>query len=131
MEARMRPEHRFDRLEELLATRGSVLLGAAVLLTGGRESGEDLLQHALERVLRHWHRIEGDPEGYLRRTLYNLAADGWRLQRARRGRLQLLQSGTATSVADGTAQVDTRDAVIRLLTQPARRSGVIVRSRPR
>ena len=48
--------------------------------------------------------IEGDPEGYLRRTLYNLAADGWRRQRAWRRRLPLLQNETATAVADGTAR---------------------------
>src|SRR5882757_8301988 len=35
--------------------------------------------------LMAWH------TGYLRRTLYNLAADGWRRQRAWRRRLPLLQ----------------------------------------
>ena len=65
-------------LESFLAERGEPLLRTAVLLTGSKEAGEDLLQAGLERLLRHWHRIEGDPEGYLRRTLYNLAADGWR-----------------------------------------------------
>jgi DNA-directed RNA polymerase specialized sigma24 family protein len=50
-----------------------MLLRTAVLLTGSREAGEDLLQAALERLLRQWRRIDGDPEGYLRRTLYNLA----------------------------------------------------------
>jgi RNA polymerase sigma-70 factor (sigma-E family) len=114
-------------LESFLARRGEPLLRTAMLLTGSKEAGEDLLQAGLERLLRHWHRIEGDPEGYLRRTLYNLAADGWRQQRAWRGRLRLLQSGTATSVADGTAAVDTRDALIRLLTQlPPRQRAVIV-----
>src|SRR5215472_4235763 len=45
------------------------------------ERGEDLLQAALERLLRRWSRVRSDPEGYLRRTLYNLAADGWRRRR--------------------------------------------------
>jgi DNA-directed RNA polymerase specialized sigma24 family protein len=48
----------------------------AVLLTGSRQDGEDLLQAGLERLLRRARRIEGSPEGYLRRTMYNLAADG-------------------------------------------------------
>ena len=56
-------------LESFLAERGEPLLRTAVLLTGGKEAGEDLLQAGLERLLRHWHRIQGDPEGYLRRTL--------------------------------------------------------------
>ena len=113
-------------LESFLAERGEPLLRTAVLLTGGKEAGEDLLQAGLERLLRHWSRIDGDPEGYLRRTLYNLAADGWRRQRAWRWRLRLLQNETA-AVADATTEVDARDALIRLLTQlPPRQRAVIV-----
>src|SRR5580693_4246613 len=77
-------------LEELLAVRGGQLLRTAVLLGGGQEDGEDLLQAALERVLGRWRTIRGDPEGYLRRTLYHLAADGWRRNGAWRARLRLL-----------------------------------------
>jgi RNA polymerase sigma-70 factor (sigma-E family) len=114
-------------LESFLAERGEPLLRTAVLLAGTREAGEDLLQAGLERMLRHWSAIVGDPEGYLRRTLYNLAADGWRRQRAWRGRLRLLQNETATAVTDGTTEVDTRDALIRLLVQlPPRQRAVIV-----
>ena len=114
-------------LESFLAERGEPLLRTAVLLTGSKEAGEDLLQAGLERLLRHRSAIVGDPEGYLRRTLYNLAADGWRRQRAWRRRLPLLRSETATSVADGTREVDTRDALIRLLVQlPPRQRAVIV-----
>jgi DNA-directed RNA polymerase specialized sigma24 family protein len=69
---------------------------------------------ALERLLRHWRTLDGDPEAYLRRTLYNLAADGFR----RRGRLQhkllLLRAGTSAP-ADATAEVDLRDALVRIL----------------
>ena len=114
-------------LESFLAERGEPLLRTAVLLTGSKEAGEDLLQAGLERLLRHWSAIVGDPEGYLRRTLYNLAADGWRRQRAWRRRLPLLQNETATAVADGTREVDTRDVLIRLLVQlPPRQRAVIV-----
>ena len=63
-------------LERLLGERGQDLMRAAVALTGSRADGEDLLQAALERLLRNWRRVDTDPEGYLRRTLYNLAADG-------------------------------------------------------
>jgi DNA-directed RNA polymerase specialized sigma24 family protein len=62
-------------LELFLAERGTQLMRTAVLLAGGRTDGEDLMQAALERLLRQGQRIQGDPEGYLRRTLYNLAAD--------------------------------------------------------
>jgi DNA-directed RNA polymerase specialized sigma24 family protein len=52
-------------------------------------------------MLRHWHRVEGDPEGHLRRTIYHLAADGWRRQRRWRERLPLLgcSPGTVKSAA--------------------------------
>ena len=79
-------------LESFLAERGDRLLRTAVLLAGTREAGEDLLQTALERLLRRWATIEGNPEGYLRRTLYHLAADRWRQQAAVRRQLRLLRS---------------------------------------
>jgi RNA polymerase sigma-70 factor (sigma-E family) len=115
-------------LELFLAERGELLLRTAVLLAGGsKEAGEDLLQAALERLLRRWRTIEGDPEGYLRRTLYHLAADNWRQQRAWRTRLRLLQPGAGAAVADSTAEVDLRDSLVRLLRQlPARQRAVIV-----
>jgi RNA polymerase sigma-70 factor (sigma-E family) len=121
------PDRAVADLESFLAERGEPLLHTAVLLTGSKQAGEDLLQAGLERLLRHWPTIEGDPEGYLRRTLYNLAADGWRHERVWWRRLRLLQNATATAVADGTAHVDLRDALVRLLMQlPPRQRAVIV-----
>ena len=78
-------------LERLLDERGQHLLRAAVALAGSRADGEDLLQAALERLVRNWHRVQTDPEGYLRRTLYHLAADGWRARG--RWRVRLANSG--------------------------------------
>jgi RNA polymerase sigma-70 factor (sigma-E family) len=113
-----------ESLEQFVAERGQRLLKVAVLLTGTREAGEDLLQAALERLLRHWRRIDGDPEGYLRRMLYNLAADGWRRQGLWRAKRVMLVSPPA---ADATDAVDIRDAVVRLLLQlPDRQRAVIV-----
>jgi DNA-directed RNA polymerase specialized sigma24 family protein len=71
----MTADERVARLEEFLAERGQPLLRVAALLGGGPEAGEDLLQAAPERLLQRWRNFEGDPEGYLRRTLYHLAAD--------------------------------------------------------
>jgi RNA polymerase sigma-70 factor (sigma-E family) len=113
-------------LERFLTDRSDQLMRTAVLLTGSRDAAQDLLQTALERLVRHWRRIDGDPEAYLRRTLYNLAADSHR----RRGRLQskllLLKAGTQEP-ADVTAEVDLRDALVRLLLQlPPRQRAVLV-----
>jgi RNA polymerase sigma-70 factor (sigma-E family) len=113
-------------LEQFLAERADRLLRTAVLLTGSREAGQDLLQTALERLLRHWRTLSGDPEGYLRRTLYNLAADGFRRQGRLQRKLLLLRTDTRPP-PDVTAQVDLRDALVRMLLQlPPRQRAVLV-----
>jgi RNA polymerase sigma-70 factor (sigma-E family) len=111
-------------LERFVAERGDRLLRTAALLAGSRADGEDLLQSALERLLRHWRRIDGDPENYVRRTLYNLAADEWRRQRVRQRKAVLFEP--APPVDPATA-VDLRDAVVRVLVRlPPRQRAVLV-----
>jgi RNA polymerase sigma-70 factor (sigma-E family) len=123
----MEPGRSVADLELFLADRGDCLLRTAVLLTGSKEAGEDLLQAALERLLRRWQTIEGNPEGYLRRTLYHLAADNWRQQGARRRQLRLLRPGLGAAAADPFAAVEVRDSLVRLLMQlPPRQRAVIV-----
>ena len=113
-------------LERFLTERADQLMRTAMLLTGSRETGQDLLQTALERLLRHWRTLDGDPEAYLRRTLYNLAADGFRRQGRLQGKLLLLRAA-APPAADATAEVDLRDALVRLLLElPPRQRAVLV-----
>lgn len=113
-------------LERFLAERADHLLRTAVLLTGSREAGEDLLQTAVERLLRRWRRFDGDPEGYLRRTLCNLATDSYRRAGRWRQRERLLRAGP-WQTPDGAGDVDLRDALVRLLVQlPARQRTVLV-----
>jgi len=50
-------------LERLPAERGSAPLAAATALAGSRQDGEDLLQAALERVLRKPRRLNHDSDG--------------------------------------------------------------------
>ena len=114
-------------LERLLADRGTQLMRVAIALAGDRQSGEDLLQAALERVLRKPRAVQADTEGYLRRVLYNLAADGWRRRGRWRQRTPLLRPPPGEALADGTAAVDLRDALVRLMRQlPPRQRAVIV-----
>jgi RNA polymerase sigma-70 factor (sigma-E family) len=113
-------------LERFLADRADHLLRTAVLLVGSREAGEDLLQTAVERLLRRWRRFDGDPEGYLRRTLCNLAIDGHRRAGRWRQREGLLRAGIRRT-EDATSEVDLRDALVRLLLQlPVRQRAVLV-----
>jgi RNA polymerase sigma-70 factor (sigma-E family) len=113
-------------LERFLAERADHLLRTAVLLTGSREAGEDLLQTAVERLLRRWRRFDGDPEGYLRRTLCNLATDSYRRAGRWQQKERLLRTGLQQA-QDVTGEVDLRDALVRLLLQlPVRQRTVLV-----
>jgi RNA polymerase sigma-70 factor (sigma-E family) len=114
-------------LECFLAERADHLLRTAVLLTGSKEAGEDLLQTAVERLLPRWRRFDGDPEKYLRRTLFNLAADGYRRAGRWRQKERLLRAEQLTRTLDETGDVDLRDALVRLLMRlPARQRTVLV-----
>jgi RNA polymerase sigma factor (sigma-70 family) len=121
-------DQRVEKLEQFLAQRGQALLRTAVLLTGSIEAGEDLLQSAIERLLRQGRRLDGDPEGYLRRTLCNLATDRYRRQGRWRRKLLLLRA-EEQAPADATAGVDLRDALVRLLVQlpPQQRTVLVLR----
>jgi RNA polymerase sigma-70 factor (sigma-E family) len=113
-------------LERFLADRADHLLRTAVLLTGSRDAGEDLLQTAVERLLLRWRRFDGDPEAYLRRTLCNLATDGHRRAGRWRQKERLLRTGLGQT-QDPTGEVDLRDALVRLLLQlPASQRAVLV-----
>jgi RNA polymerase sigma-70 factor (ECF subfamily) len=61
------------------------LFGQACVLTGDRETAQDLTQEALLRAWRRWDRIAGfeDPEGWTRRVLHNLCIESWRRNRTR------------------------------------------------
>ena len=122
----MPKDGRYDDLTAFLAARGDAMLRTAVLLAPGREAGEDLLQEALERLLRKWHTVDGDLEGYLRRIMYNRAVDRWR---ARARRPEVLGHRVEAAVADRTSQLDLRLALIaalELLT-PRQRAAIVAR----
>jgi RNA polymerase sigma-70 factor (sigma-E family) len=117
-------KEKFEGLDAFVADRGGVLLATAVLLTGSRAAGEDLLQSALERLMRHWNRVSGDREGYLRRTLYHLAVDQWR---SRKRRPEVLAEVEQPGQPDGTDTLDLRQALIEALaTLPPRQRAVLV-----
>ena len=118
----------YGELEWLLAEQGSELLRTAALLAGSRQDGEDLLQAALERLLRRGRRVE-NPAGYVRRTLYNLAADDWRRQGAWRRKLPVIRASGPAAEADLMAAVDLRDALIRTLRvlPPQQRTVIVLR----
>lgn len=67
-----------DAFEEFVHARTPALTRTAYLLTGDAHLAEDLVQTALLKAARAWHRINGDPEPYVRRILYTQNISWWR-----------------------------------------------------
>jgi RNA polymerase sigma-70 factor (sigma-E family) len=118
-----------DPLDRLMAERGTHLLHAAIALTDSRAEAEDLLQAAVERLLRRRRPVD-DLEAYLRRILYNLAADGWRRRGAwLRVRTQVPARADVGTGTDPVTTVDLRDALVRALREltPRQRTVLVLR----
>jgi RNA polymerase sigma-70 factor (sigma-E family) len=71
-------EHAFHAF---VVARTAALSRTAYLLTGDHHLAEDLVQTALFKAAKAWHRIEGDPEPYVRRILYTENISWWRRRR--------------------------------------------------
>ncbi len=76
----MSPE---DEFRSFVVARTPALSRTAYLLTGDAHLAEDLVQTALFKAAKAWHRIEGDPEPYVRRILYNQNVSWWRRRKLR------------------------------------------------
>ncbi|MEU4641325.1 SigE family RNA polymerase sigma factor [Micromonospora sp. NPDC023814] len=104
----MDPEESF---RAYVSGRIAALSRAAWLLTGDRHQAEDLVQLTLVRVARHWERISaaGDPDPYVRRTMYSQHVSLWR--RRWRG-VDLRAEPPERALPDGSADV-ARALVVR------------------
>ncbi|GAA4728651.1 SigE family RNA polymerase sigma factor [Phytohabitans rumicis] len=69
-----------DSFRDYVHARVAALSRSAYLLTGDPHLAEDLVQQTLVRVAAHWERIlaGGDPDAYVRRTLYHQHISWWR-----------------------------------------------------
>lgn len=113
-----------ESFEQFVAARGPRLFGTAVLLTQDRGIAEDLVQTSLLKAWRHWSRIEGPPEAYVRTTMVNTYVSWWR--RKWRGELptdELPEPPGTSAVRDVEAREDLRTALARL---PRRQRAVVV-----
>ena len=70
-----------DAFRAFVVARTPALSRTAYLLTGDAHLAEDLVQTALFKAAKSWHRIEGDPEAYVRRILYTQNISWWRSRR--------------------------------------------------
>ncbi|GAA3244439.1 SigE family RNA polymerase sigma factor [Nonomuraea helvata] len=111
--------------DEFLAARSTSLLRTAILVCGAtRHDAEDLVQHALEKVYRHWPRIRGDnPEAYARKIVINAA-----ISKARRRKIvQEITFARPPETAADSPDLDLRDTLIQELRRlPPRMRAVLV-----
>lgn len=102
------------------------LLRYGLLLTGSRSDAEDLVQAALERVLRRWGSIDVDrsPLAYCRVVMARLNVDSWR---AFRRHEELVDEAADTGRhEDPAAQVTDSVAVLRMLAVLPRRQRTVL-----
>ena len=82
---------------EFVAAQSRALMRTAYLLTHDHQLAEDLVQTALFKAAKAWHRIDGQPQHYVRRILYTENASRWR-----RGRVhEVPADGQDAPAADG------------------------------
>ena len=105
-------------LEETYRELRLPLLRLAFLLTGSRETAEDVVQSAFTAAQPRWRTID-DPRAYLRRSVVNLAKDGQRRE-FRRRRLLGAEPERVTFVAE----IDETWTLVRQL--PATQRAVVV-----
>ena len=108
---------------EFVAARTPALARTAYLLTGDHHLAEDLVQTALFQAARHWERIEGHPEAYVRRILYTQNVSWWRRRRLRETALE--EYDAAAADADPDLRLTLEEALRRLT--PKQRTVLVLR----
>ncbi|MHB8691077.1 MAG: SigE family RNA polymerase sigma factor [Solirubrobacteraceae bacterium] len=121
----------FDRF---VAGNAASLLRTAYLISGDLHEAEDLVQEALIKTAKRWHRVSRMEQraAYTRRILVNLALDG-STKRGRR-RIELADElddperpSDRGSLNGHAEQIGTRDELVKALaTLPPRQRAVLV-----
>jgi RNA polymerase sigma-70 factor (sigma-E family) len=113
--------------EEFAAGRLTAVLRFAGVLTGDRESAEDVVQEVLIRVHRHWDKISAldRPELYVRKMIVNEYAS------SRRKLWRLVPSGRGTEfdarvVPDHASDHAEREALLAELAKLPRRQRTVL-----
>ena len=108
----MTPE---DEFHAFVVARTPALSRTAYLLTGDAQLAEDLVQTALFKAARAWHRIDGQPEAYVRRILYTQNVSWWRARRHTETALSSYDAPAAA--ADTDLRLSLEQALARLTTR--------------
>ncbi len=113
-----------EQFRHFVEGRSLALLRTAYALCGDRHAAEDLVQGALAKLYRRWGKVD-EPEGYVRRIIYNDQVSRWR-------RLSVMREDPVDDVPEGAlpdraAVVDDRLDVWQLLQRlPPRQRAVLV-----
>ncbi|MEN3362155.1 MAG: hypothetical protein V7637_6137 [Mycobacteriales bacterium] len=116
-----------DGFREFVQARSPALLRAAWLLTGNRDTAQDLVQTALARTWPRWHGLadRNNAEAYVRRVMVTTYATWWR--RRWRDEVPTEQPPDAPAGSDQFAAADLRAEVAAALAMlPRRQRAVIV-----
>ena len=108
----MTPE---DEFHAFVVARTPALSRTAYLLTGDAQLAEDLVQTALFKAARAWHRIDGQPEAYVRRILYTQNVSWWRARRHTETALSSYDAPAAP--VDTDLRLSLEQALARLTTR--------------
>lgn len=101
------------------------LLHAAHLLTGDRDSAQDLVQTALAKTQVAWRRVHTAPDAYVRRVMVTSHTDWWRRRTWLERPTEAVRD--APTAGDPVNAVDDRDALLRALRSlTARQRSVVV-----
>lgn len=122
----MKTRERDEQFRAFYLAQAPRLRSIALMLTGDRTEAEDLVQEALLRCYRSWHRIRSDDPGpYVRRTLTNLHRNDVRKKIVRRRH----QPEIPEPVASPAEPVERALQVGRALAtlSPIRRATVVLR----
>jgi RNA polymerase sigma-70 factor (sigma-E family) len=110
--------------DEFVVARSGRLLQTAYLMTRDWAAAEDLLQTALAKAWFAWHRLEADPEPYVRKILANTYASWWR--RRWNGEAPVAEVPQRGPSPDPHAAVDARDELWRSLGRLPRRQRTVL-----
>jgi RNA polymerase sigma-70 factor (sigma-E family) len=108
---------------EFVEVRYGDLLRTAYLLTGSRDTAQDLVHDALLKAMRYWRTVD-EPMAYVRRVMVNERTSRWR----RLGLRELLTAAVPDrSRPDSTEAVVVRDELLTALDRlPVRMRAVLV-----
>ncbi|WP_116952273.1 SigE family RNA polymerase sigma factor [Jiangella endophytica] len=111
---------------EFVEARSLALRRTAYALTGDPHQAEDLVQAALVKLVRRWHRVD-NPEAYVRRIMYHDLASRWRRRRiVREDAVAEPPDRPVTDAADAVLhRLDLTQVLLRL--SPGQRAVLVLR----